>query len=93
VVRQKGSVATSSKGGEEVGWQHPAQITAVQATDHRHPSTSFSQESTYIGSASNQLLADRPTDDKKKGANNKEVPIDPSNLYKKLWVSTGLDPK
>jgi hypothetical protein len=32
-------------------------------------------------------------DDKKKGADDKEVPIDPSNPDKKLWISIGLDPK
>jgi hypothetical protein len=31
--------------------------------------------------------------DKKKGADDKEVMVDPSNLDKKLRISTGLNPK
>jgi hypothetical protein len=30
---------------------------------------------------------------KKKEADDKEVPVDPSNLDKKLWISTGLEAK
>jgi hypothetical protein len=32
-------------------------------------------------------------DDKKKGADDKEAMVDPSNPNKKLWISMGLDPK
>jgi hypothetical protein len=38
----KGSARTNSKGGEDAGRQHHAQVTDAQATDHRHSSTSFS---------------------------------------------------
>jgi hypothetical protein len=31
--------------------------------------------------------------DKKRGADDKEVPVDPSNLDKKLRISTCLNPK
>jgi hypothetical protein len=31
--------------------------------------------------------------DKKKGADDKEILADPSNLDKKLWSCTNLDPK
>jgi hypothetical protein len=32
-------------------------------------------------------------DEKKKGADDKEVPVDPSNSDKKLRISTSMDPK
>jgi hypothetical protein len=31
--------------------------------------------------------------DDKKGVDDKEILADPSNQDKKLWISTGLDPK
>jgi hypothetical protein len=42
------------------------------------------KKGTYVASASNQPPADQQADDKKKGADDKEVPVDPSNLDKKL---------
>jgi hypothetical protein len=48
---------------------------------------------TYVASSSAQLPTDQPADDKKKGAIDKEIPADLSNPDKKLWISTGLDPK
>jgi hypothetical protein len=42
---------------------------------------------------SNQPLPDQLADDKKKGADDKEVPVDPSNLDKKLQISTCLEDK
>jgi hypothetical protein len=47
----------------------------------RPPST---KKDTYVASTSNQLPTDQPTDDKNKGVSDKEVPVDPSNLNKKL---------
>jgi hypothetical protein len=47
----------------------------------------------YGASTSNQPPADQQADDKKKGADDKKVPVVPSNLDKKLWISTGLEAK
>jgi hypothetical protein len=44
----------------------------------------------YDASASNQQPVDQQADGKKKEANNKEVPIDPTNPDKKLRISTSL---
>jgi hypothetical protein len=57
------------------------------------PRPPSAKKDTYIASTSNPLLVDQPADDKKKGADDKEVPVGPSNLDKKLWISTCLDPK
>jgi hypothetical protein len=51
------------------------------------------KKGTYVASTSNQLPTDQPVDDKRKGVDDKEVSVDPSNPDKKLSVSTGLDPK
>jgi hypothetical protein len=47
----------------------------------------------YGASSSNQQPVDQPTDKKKKEADDKEVPVDPSNSDKKLRISTSLDAK
>jgi hypothetical protein len=57
------------------------------------PRPPSAKKGTYVASPSNQLLADQPTNDKKKGADDKEILADPSNPDKKPWISTDLDPK
>jgi hypothetical protein len=56
----------------------------------RPPST---KKGTKVASGSNQPPADQPPNDKKKGAADKEVPVDPNDLNKKLRISTGLEVK
>jgi hypothetical protein len=51
------------------------------------------QKSTFVGSTSNQHTANQPTDDKKKGATDKEVAVDPDDTDKKLRLSTELEAK
>jgi hypothetical protein len=51
------------------------------------------KKSTFMGSTSNQHTADQPVDDKKKGATDKEVAVDPDDTNKKLCLSTELDDK
>jgi hypothetical protein len=46
----------------------------------------------FVGSMSDQLATDQPADDKK-GGTDKEVPVDPSDIDKKLCLSMELDPK
>jgi hypothetical protein len=46
-----------------------------------------------VGSISNQPVADQSADDKKKGATNKEVPVDPNDTDKKLHLSMELNTK
>jgi hypothetical protein len=47
----------------------------------RPPST---KKGTYVASTSNQLPTDQPVDDKKKGVDDKEVPVDHNFLDKRL---------
>jgi hypothetical protein len=51
------------------------------------------KKSTFMGSTSNQPIADQPMDDKKKGATDKEVLVDPDDTDKKLRLSMELDVK
>jgi hypothetical protein len=46
-----------------------------------------------MGSTSNQPVTDQSTVDKKKGAINKEVSVDPNDSDKKLRLSTELSNK
>jgi hypothetical protein len=51
------------------------------------------KKSTFMGSTSNQHTTDQPVDDKKKGATDKEVLVDPDDADKKLHLSMELNPK
>jgi hypothetical protein len=51
------------------------------------------RKSTFMGSTSIQPTADQAADDKKKGATNKQVSVDPDDTDKKLHLSTELDAK
>jgi hypothetical protein len=58
------------------------------ADTHRPP---VEKKSTFMGSIPNQHITDQPMDDKKKGAADKEVAVDPDNTNKKLHLSTELE--
>jgi hypothetical protein len=60
------------------------------ADTHRPPTE---KRSTFVGSTSNQLIADQPVDDKKKGTANKEVTVDPDDMNKKLHLGIELEAK
>jgi hypothetical protein len=47
----------------------------------------------FVGSTSNQSITDQLVDDKKKGAADKEVVVDPNDTNKKLCLSTELEAK
>jgi hypothetical protein len=51
------------------------------------------KKSTFMGSTSNQPITDQLADDKKKGATDMEVLVDPDDTSKKLHLSTELDVK
>jgi hypothetical protein len=46
-----------------------------------------------VGATSNQPSVDQAVDDKKKGAADKEVVIDPDDMNKKLHLGTELEAK
>jgi hypothetical protein len=48
------------------------------------PQAPSAKKGAFVASPSTQPPADQPMDDKKKGANDKEILADPSNLDKKL---------
>jgi hypothetical protein len=51
------------------------------------------KKNTFVGATSNQPSADQAVDDKKKGAADKEVVVDPDDMNKKLHLSTELKVK
>jgi hypothetical protein len=60
------------------------------------PQAPIAQKGTYIASASNQPPANQKADNKVKGTATVEVKedlVDPSNLNKKLQISSNLDHK
>jgi hypothetical protein len=57
---------------------------------HRPPAE---KKKTFVGSMSNQSIADQVVDDKKKGVADKEVAIGPDDTNKKLRLSTELEVK
>jgi hypothetical protein len=60
------------------------------ADTHRPP---VEKKSTFMDSMSNQPIVDQPVDDKKNGAVDKEVAIDPDDTNKKLRLNTELEAK
>jgi hypothetical protein len=75
------------------GGSTPVKIVAPKPPSDSTPRTPAEKKSTFIGSMSNQSAVDQSTNDKKKGAMNKDVPVDPHDTDKKLHLSTDLDPK
>jgi hypothetical protein len=57
------------------------------------PRTPSVKKGAYSASLFTQHPTDQSADNKKKGADDKEILADPSNPDKKLWISTNLDPK
>jgi hypothetical protein len=57
------------------------------------PQPPSAKKGTYGASASNQQHVDHQTDGKKKDSDDKKVLVNPSNLDKKLWISTCLEAK
>jgi hypothetical protein len=51
------------------------------------------KKSTLMGSTSYQHTANQSTDDKKKGATDKDVAVDPDDANKKLHLGMEVDPK
>jgi hypothetical protein len=51
------------------------------------------KKSTFMDSTSNQPITDQSVDDKKKGAADKEVVVDPDDTDKKLCLNIELDAK
>jgi hypothetical protein len=75
------------------GGSTPLRSPATKPLTVGTPWPPSAKKGTYVASPSNQQLTDQPVDDKKKGADDKEILADPSNPDKKLRISTCLDAK
>jgi hypothetical protein len=80
-------VAKAHRGSTPIKTEAPKPSTA---DTHRPPTK---KKSTFMGSTSNQPIADQSVDDKKKGAADKEVAVNPDDTNKKLHLSTKLEAK
>jgi myo-inositol-hexaphosphate 3-phosphohydrolase len=75
------------------GGSSPLKTSALKLPIASTPQPPSAKKGTYTASSSDQQSTDQPVDDKKKGADDKEVLVDRNNPDKKLWISTSLDPK
>jgi hypothetical protein len=72
--------------------------TLIRTTVPKPPATGThrpppEKKNTFVGATSNQSSADQAVDDKKKGAADKEVTVDPDDMNKKLCLGTELEAK
>jgi hypothetical protein len=75
------------------GERTPVIIVVPRPPTGSTPRSPAEKKKTFMGSTSNQPTADQSADDKKKGATDKEVSVDPNDINKKLRLSTELDTK
>jgi hypothetical protein len=71
------------------GGSTPLKTSAPKPSIGGTPRPPSVKKGTYAASPSTQQPTDQSVDDKK-GAADKEVPVDPNDLDKKLWISTGM---
>jgi hypothetical protein len=67
----------SAKLAKTQGGSTPLKTSTPRPPIVSTPQPPSAKKGTYVASSSNQQLADQPTDDKKKGADDKEVLVDP----------------
>jgi hypothetical protein len=78
------------------GGSTPLKTSATKQWTSGTPRPPSTKKGTYVASASTHQPTDQPVDNKRKGTlavEDKEILADSSNLDKKLWITTGLDPK
>jgi hypothetical protein len=75
------------------GESTPVRMVVPKPPTSGTPRPPAEKKDTFMGSTSNQPVADQSSDDKRKGDTDKEVPVDPSNTDKKLRLNTELGTK
>jgi hypothetical protein len=88
VAQEQTSMVAKTHGGST-----PLKLPAPKPLTIGTPRPPSAKKGTYVASTSNQPPVDQQADDKKKREDDKEVPVDPSNLDKKLQISTSLEAK
>jgi hypothetical protein len=87
-AQEQASMVTKTHGSST-----PLKLPAPKPLTIGTPRPPSAKKGTYVASTSNHPPVDQQADDKKKGADDKEVPVDPSNPDKKLQISTSLEAK
>jgi hypothetical protein len=75
------------------GGSTPARMVMPRSVAGSTPRPPAAKEGTLVTSISNQATADQLVADEKKGATDKEILVDPSDVDKKLHASTKLEAK
>jgi hypothetical protein len=75
------------------GGSTPARTVMPRPVAGSTPRPPAAKKGTLVASTSNQPAADQPVANEKKGAMDKEIPVDPSDADKKLHISTELEAK
>jgi hypothetical protein len=75
------------------GGSTPIRTVAPKLLTGGTPGPPIEKKSTFVGSTSNYPTVDQYADDKKKGAMDNEVLVDPNNTDKKVHLSTELNTK
>jgi hypothetical protein len=90
---EKEAQELTTKVAKTRGGSTPVRIAAFKAPAGSTLQPPVEKKSTFVGSILNQHTIDQPMDDKKKGATDKEVVVDPDDIEKKLHLSTELEAK
>jgi hypothetical protein len=90
---EKATLEQAAKVAKMHGGSTPLESPMPKPLTIGTPRPPSAKKGTYVVSMSNQLPTDQHADDKKKGADDKEVPVDPINPDKKLQISTCLEVK
>jgi hypothetical protein len=90
---EKEAQELATKVAKTHGGSTPVRIVAPKPPTDCTLQPPAKKKSTFIGSKSHQPTTDQVVDDKKKGAADKEVAVDPDDAEKKLRLSTELDAK
>jgi hypothetical protein len=81
------------KGAKTYGGNTSFKSLAAKPPTIGSPRPLSAKKGAYGVSVSNQQPPDQLVNGKKKEVDDKKVPVDPSKLDKKLWISTGLEAK
>jgi hypothetical protein len=89
---EKEAQELAAKMAKTHGGSTPVKMMMSKPPTSDTPLPPAEKKGTFVGSMSDQLATDQPTDDKKKGATDKDVQVDPNDIGKKLCLSAEQTP-
>jgi hypothetical protein len=82
-----------AKMAKTYGGSTPARTVMLRSSVGSTPRSPTTKKGTLVAYTSNQLAADQPVANEKKGATDKEILVNPSDIDRKLRISTELEVK